>query len=118
MAYILSTLTSAQDYTFYNPNHGNAFNQPIKTIHINGGSNVADKHFITPQGVMTEISDEDLEQLRTHEMFQLHVKNGFIKILEKEKDKEKTKEDMNGADLSAPLTPETYKKKGKKAKVG
>lgn len=116
MAFILSTLTSAQDYTFYNPDHGNAFNQPIKTIHINGGSNVADKHFITAQGVLTQISDEDLKLLETHEVFKKHVENGFVKVIKNEKAKEEAKADMEQADNSAPLTPESYKKKGKKVK--
>lgn len=124
MRYILSTLTSAQDYTFYDV-HNNAFNRAEKIIHINGGANVADKHFITKDGIMTEISDSDLELLQTHPVFKMHMQKGFIKILKNEKEENKAKQDMQIADGSAPLTPESYKddedsgtKKSRKVKVG
>lgn len=118
MSFILSTLTASQDYTFYKENHGNAFNLAVKTIHVNGGANVADKHFVTKDGVMTELSKEDIELLKTHSVFQMHVKNGFVKIIENEKQEEKVKADMEKADAAAPLTPEKYKSKNKKVKVG
>ena len=112
MATILSKLSSAQEYTFYADNMGGKINRPIKTIRINGGANIADKNFITPQGVTTFISDEDLEILVKHPIFQLHVNNGFVKVVQSSNDKG---EDLEQADQSAPLTPKTYKKMGKRA---
>ena len=115
MAIVLSTLTSAQDYTFYRQGGEDGVNVPTKVIHLNGGSNVADKHFVTAHGVITELSDADLEQLRTHPIFQLPVNNGFVTILKSDKEEEKAKQNMTAEDASAPLTPQKYEKRGKRA---
>lgn len=118
MKIILSTLTGAQDYVFYDCS-SNAVNKVCKTIHIEGGSNLANKNLVTPQGVVTEISDDDCELLKTHPIFKLHFDNGFVKIVDSEKETEKAKQDLQKEDLSAPLTPSSYAKKGKnKPKAG
>ena len=80
MKYVISKLTGAQDYNFYVPGTGEGVNLVSCTIHVNGGANVADKHFITPDGVITELTDEQAERLKTHPVFSLHEKNGFVKI--------------------------------------
>lgn len=117
MPYILSTLTAGQDYTFYVKQDINeGINRVSKVITINGGANVADKHFLTKDGILTEISDDNLELLQTHPVFQTHLKNGFVKIMKSnsEKDVRKGKKDMSPKDNGAPLTPESFEKEGKK----
>lgn len=114
---VLSTLTSPQDYTFYKQNGEDGINQVTDTIHINGMSNVASKDLITPHGVVTSLTDAQVEKLRTHPVFQTHVNNGFVKILMNSSSsaQEKAKDDMEKEDKSAPLTPKKYAKRGKKA---
>ena len=115
MMYVLSKLTGAQDYSFYAKDTAVGVNQVICTIHINGGTNLADKHFITPDGVVTEITEEQAERLRTHPIFALHEKNGFVKIVSSEKSAEKAKKDTQEEDKSAPMTPKKYHREGRKA---
>ena len=74
MMYVLSKLTGAQDYNFYAEGTAPGVNQVTCTIHINGGANLADKHFITPDGIITEITEEQAERLKTHPVFIQHEK--------------------------------------------
>jgi len=104
--YIYSTLTSSQDYAIYEtvPNSTPVL---VRTIHIDGGANVANKQLYTPYGARTLVSAEDLEFLQKNFDFQLHIKNGFITIDKVKKDVEVAVLDMQDKDKSAPLTPET-----------
>lgn len=104
--YIYSTLTSSNKYTFYKrfPNGQTAVE---KEILIAGGANVADKHFITPRGVSTPVSDEDFEKLQSHPVFKKHVANGFIRFSKVKEDADKVAKDLEEKDKSAPLTEET-----------
>lgn len=113
MSYVLSTLTAAQDYSFYTKSI-DGVQRVEKVIHINGGANVANKHFVTKDGVMTELTDEDVGLLESHPVFKLHKENGYVKIFKSEKDESRVLLDMEKADASAPLTPATYEKKGKR----
>ncbi|MBO5810415.1 MAG: hypothetical protein J6R32_06265 [Bacteroidales bacterium] len=115
MKYVVSKLTGAQDYNFYVPGTGQGVNLISCTIHINGGANLADKHFITADGVITELTDEQAERLKTHPVFAIHEKNGFVKIVDTEKTADKAKKDLEDEDKSAPLTPKKYANEGKRA---
>ena len=114
MKYVISKLTASQDYNFYSVTEGGR-NQLTCTIHVNGGTNLADRHFITPDGVITEVSDEQAERLKTHSVFQLHEKNGFVKIVTSESNAEKAKKELEEEDKSSPMTPKKYEKEGKKS---
>ena len=113
---VLSTLTSAQDYVFYRKGGEEGVNQVVDIIHLNGNSNVADRNFVTPHGVVTTLTEAQVEKLRTHPVFKQHVDNGFVKILmsEKKSETEKAKADLEPEDKSAPLTPKKYSSRGKK----
>lgn len=114
MKYVVSKLTSSQDYNFYSLNEGGR-SQITCTIHVNGGTNLADKHFITPDGIITELSDEQAERLSSHPVFQIHEKNGFVKIVSTESNAKKAKSELEAEDKSAPMTPKKYEKEGKKS---
>lgn len=88
-----------------------------KSILIKGGANVMDKHTMTtPNGVVTEISDEDWEVLKEHSAFQRHMKAGFMEPLKEEKKARKSAKDKSDKkDGSAQLTPEDFEKRGQKA---
>lgn len=109
--YVYSTLTSDTVYTF----GGGVGVAPSKEILVKGGHGVASKHFITPQGVVTHLTDADAELLATHPVFQLHAKNGFVVIDSKKTDTENVAALMQGRDKSAPITPQDYELAGKEA---
>lgn len=111
MKHVYSTLTADTAYTFGHGPDG----QPSKVILVKGGHGVATKHFITPQGVVTSLEDEDADLLATHPLFQLHQKNGFVVIDSTKTDAEKVSASMEGRDKSAPLTPQDYELAGKQA---
>jgi hypothetical protein len=58
---------------------------------------------VTNIGYVTEVEDEDLEWLVEHQVFKLHMKNGFLKIRDKPADAEKVATEMETRDQSAPL---------------
>ncbi|ENU3061690.1 hypothetical protein MLT67_12195 [Escherichia coli] len=111
--YIYSTLTGSQAYQVYQKGGGDL---PIaeRAILVAGGANLADKNFITPKGVVTTVSDEDLALLEQNPVFQLHKSNGFIVVEAKPAPVEKVVSDMEARDESAPLTENDFISKGQK----
>lgn len=103
--FIYSTLTSDQLYT----NYGRSVNgvpQPLSQILIKGGANLMTKSLVTPMGVVTEVTDADLVELKKNEVFKLHMQNGFITVQDMKKDIEVVVSEMDGKDQSAPITPD------------
>jgi len=92
--FVYSILTDSVVYTLENG----------KEVLIAGGANVPDQHFYTPQGVVTKVSDADLNLLKNNRVFQLHHKNGFLKWTDKKVEVEAVGADMQGADDAAPDT--------------
>lgn len=102
MVYVFSTLTGSVKYVLY---AAGGADLPVadQEVVIAGGTNVPDKHLITPRGVMTSVSDEAYSWLQDDEVFKMHVANGFISVSDKRADPEKVAGDMNTRDASAPL---------------
>lgn len=100
--FVFSTLTADQVYTRTAPGGGD-MPRVVAQVFIAGGSNLSDKYLRTPIGVMTEVDDEELTVLQENPVFQMHEKNGFIKIEKKKADPEKVAADMITRDQSAPL---------------
>lgn len=106
--YIFSTLTSSVEYRNYATGGADLPNVD-KSVLIVGGSNVPDKHLITPYGIMTEISAEDYSWLQDNELFKLHKANGFVTVRDKPADAEKVAaSDLNTRDQSAPLVEQDF----------
>ena len=64
MKMILSTLTAPQDVVLTRKTESGAL-EIVKTITLKGGANVIDRHtLVTPQGVITELSDADFDLLK------------------------------------------------------
>lgn len=112
--YVYSTLSANVDYTGYKQGGGDL---PIVDgyVRIGGHANVANKHFDTPRGVVTGISSDELDFLKSHPVFQLHEKNGFVVVEKSNEDIEKVVADMEGREPSAPLVPEDFEAEGKEA---
>lgn len=111
MPYITSTLSNSVNYAIYGKTAGGL---PVikKEIIIEGGSNVINKLYATPHGVVTQISDEDLELLEAHPLFRRHKEAGFMKVSKSEK---LDISSMEEKDTSAQLVDKDFTKKGKKA---
>jgi hypothetical protein len=117
--FIYSTLASDVTYTFWRPKSKDSPGGPSvkeSEITIKGGANVADKHGASVKGKVTEISAEQYKKLEAHKIFKKHRDNGFIwpDVGNKPVDTI-VKGAMKERDNSAPLTPETFTKAGKKA---
>lgn len=100
--HVFSTLTASNTYVKYADGGGDL---PVATrsVTIRGGSNLPNKHLVTPIGIPTEVSDEDYSWLQDDEVFKLHMKNGFITVRETPAAAEKVAADMETRDQSAPL---------------
>lgn len=111
MPVIFSTLTAANEYRFYKPGNDRSPAIVEHSVVIGGGANnVNRRNLITPRGVATTVSDEDLEYLKQNEVFQLHMKNGFITIdaAKDERDADKVAADMEGRSPDAPTVDADY----------
>lgn len=109
--YIYSTLSTDMKYTEYqDPIKGQKVSIVKHSVLVHGRAGVADKHLITPRGVMTKVSDEDFAMLSNNALFKLHTENGYIKFEKKAAEVDKVVVDMKARDVSAPITPEFYEK--------
>lgn len=121
MNYVYSTLTCDNAYTVYEKTTG-GLTIPKAEVVINGGTGLANKHLITPLGMVTNITDDELAMLKENPVFIEHVKNGFLIVQEggKAEDAEKVASDMSTDSGSSPLTEqdvvETNVKPAKKGK--
>lgn len=77
--FILSTLSADQLYTTWVAG-GADLPKIAKQVFVAGGANVANRKLVTPQGVVTEVDEDDLAALETNEVFQLHKTNGYITV--------------------------------------
>lgn len=111
MSFILSTLSAPVEYTIYSSdlagNQHPTVNRVIDKVVIDGYANMANRHFVTNKSVLTEVTDEQLELLKMNKVFQMHVNNGYLKIVET---KTEDTSNMEEFDKSAPLTPDKYTK--------
>lgn len=114
MPYILSKLANTQIYTKYAKDVSNNINVPIAKVTVKGGADVTDKHLITPDGVVTQVTLAELDILKENKDFQRHLENGLVKYYALQPNIDKEVETMQ-KDNSKPLTPGDYIKKGKKA---
>lgn len=112
MPYVYSTLTCDNLYHHYERNETANAQEPgiiTASVLIKGGTGVATKHLVTPMGVVTSVSDEELDFLKKDKNFQEHVKNGFITFDKVKVDPEVAAGKMETRDKSAPYVPQDVK---------
>jgi rRNA maturation endonuclease Nob1 len=107
MPYVYSTCSSDVAFPVEVESTGAGGANFIKRkVLIKGGANIANKKtLVTPMGVATEISDEELSLLQKNETFQRRMKAGFFVVDSKKTDAEKVAKDMKKKDKSAQITP-------------
>lgn len=103
--FIFSTLASDVAYTNHAQGGGD---MPIELppVVVKGGAGVANDRLVTPRGVATRVTEEQVEYLRQNEIFKLHEKNGFVMVSESAGDPDTVAADMTGRDNSAPIVPQ------------
>lgn len=116
MAYIYSTLTNDQSYDIYDVSPSGV-QVLVASVKVSGGHGRINNHFVTPRGVVTQVTDAELKLLKKCDVFNTHVKNGFIVIDNSKRDAEAVASEMEVADKSAQATPTTYSRRRKKEPV-
>lgn len=111
MPYVLSKLANNQIYTKFAKGQ-NGLNLIVKQVAIKGGADVTNKNLVTPQGIVTEVSSDDLEVLKENKDFQRHLDKGLVNYFAAKPNIEKKAELMQ-KDNSRQLTKDDYKKKAK-----
>jgi hypothetical protein len=117
MPLLFSTMTGAVTYTDWKTSPG-GLSIAGASVTINGGANVAHrKTIITPRGVGTQVTDDELAFLETDPTFKMHKLNGFITIdsVKDIRDADLAASDMEGRDDSAPDVEQDYTAEGLKA---
>lgn len=106
--YVYSTLTCDNIFAIYSPNTSHDLPVIEKSILIKGGHGVANKNLVTPQGVVTEVNDEDMALLEQDYHFRDQIKHGFIIVEKKLHTPEKIAKDMALRDGSSPKVPSDF----------
>lgn len=111
--YVYSTLTNDQNYVVYEVN---AAGLPVVvgSVEIAGGHGRINKHLVTPLGVLTTVDETQMALLKRCPTFELHQKNGFIRVETSKRDAEAVASTMETADKSRQLNPSDYKKSRRK----
>jgi hypothetical protein len=112
--FIHSTLSNPHIYTQWTrPSDQNMSPEIIGTpVRIEGGANIATspeskKGRYTPKGVMTEVTEAQMDYLEGSTKFKKHKARGYIIVTQSKEDPEDIARDMKPKDNSAPLTPDS-----------
>ena len=106
--YVYSTLTADTAFTGWKKIGEDKVPEKDGVVLVKGGTGVANRHFLTPHGVVTGVSTEEAEFLMAHPLFQQQEKDGFVKIEKAKVDPEVVAADMKLRDGSSPLVPEDF----------
>lgn len=105
--YVFSTLAAAVTYCGWKDGGSDVPNIERK-VTIAGKAGLADKHLVTSRGAVTPVDEDELALLRSDGTFQLHEKNGYIRVEDSPANIEDVVPDMTGRDPSAPLVPQDF----------
>jgi len=110
--HVFSTLTADVAYTDYTNQSG--INTPTRKVVVRGGAGVARQgagpHIYTPQGLRTEVTDEEAAFLERHPQFIDHQKRGHVRIEKIARDPDKVAGGMEGDEGGKPKTSADVKK--------
>lgn len=111
--YIISKMAANVNYAIYTKG-ARGINEVKQVITIRGGADVIDKKtLVTPEGVLTPVTDDEFAKLQDNPIFLRHIERGVLKVCTNERNAEKSSVELTKDD-SAQLTPKDYKKQGKK----
>jgi hypothetical protein len=112
MPFIYSTLTCTNTFAvFAAKSDPHSLSRVIKRIAILGGHGMKNPQGIdTPKGVVTKVTDGDLELLQSMVAFRSQVEAGYLVVDKNNVDPATKAESMNSKDGSSPLTPKDFEK--------
>ena len=124
MAFVVSKASQDIEYVGWLKGK-NGLNKKEKSVLVKGGANVLNKKTMeTANGIVTEVSAEDLKFLESTSAFQRHCQRGWMFVCktraEAEKKASQKELDEDGdvrKDGGSQLTPEDFEKKGQKPPV-
>ncbi len=107
-----STATGDMEYVEWAPRVKGEGGPNVKVhkVIIRGGANRIDRHHRTAKGVMTCVSNEDMEMLKANSNFKRHVEKGYMVVLDKDVSADKVAKDMAPKDGSAQLVEADFDK--------
>ena len=110
MPYIYSTTTCDGTYVEYKPDvdKTKGVHEVVRKVTIKGGHGVATRHLTTPKGVVTQVSEDELEFLLKNQSFQKHLKDGFVSYDNTKVDPAEKAANMAEGDGAAPLVPADF----------
>lgn len=118
MPYIASTMATDVNYTRWQT-HESGAHTPLGAVTIKGGHGVASRTpsggLVTPNGVVTKVTDEELDFLKEEATFKLHLARGAVKVMQYDIAPEKVAKDMSQDDSSRPLVTKDFEKGGRAA---
>jgi len=106
--WVYSTLSSDQMYTQWAQSKDGSPNTVQSEVLIAGKANLADKHMITPKGVVTKITAEQHDMLSKNDAFVRHKEAGYLLVEQIEANPDKVAKDMKPKDGSAPLVASDF----------
>lgn len=112
---VFSTMATDISYVEYRAGPQGGVPSIARSVTIKGGAHVPTKHLVTPRGVVTKVSAEDLDFLVNNREFKLHLASGFMKFESRNVELEDAVADMNPKDSLRPLTAKDYELGGRAA---
>ena len=106
--YVYSTASNDSTFIQWLPAPEGSIPVRGRSVVVKGGANVIDKNFVTPRGVVTSVTDEELSFLESLPSFNRKVTAGFYTVQRKQVEVEKVVKSMTKKDKSAPKTTEDY----------
>ena len=107
MPTVYSTLTNDSAYVHYTKVAGNDLPTVKKKVTIKGGAGRGETGLLTPLGVATIITGDDLAFLEENDQFKKHKARGFLTVVSRDApdNANKVAVNMEQEDGSRPLTP-------------
>ena len=120
MLYVISTMANSVEYCLYDTSRKD-INVLKDSVVIKGKTGVTDKKTLIclNGGTITPITEAQYAWLKDNSLFQLHQKNGFLKIEKSKSSAEnKAEKDAEVKDKSAQMTDKDFENQGiEKAKT-
>lgn len=114
--FVFSTMATDISYVKYSDAPAGGLPRILRSVTIKGGAGVASKKLVTLDGIVTEVSADDLEFLRADAQFIRHEKAGFHYVSDTRHDLDPVVGDMNRKDNSRPLTAADFEAGGRAAR--
>lgn len=107
--WVASKASTAIAFVEYGQAPANGIPKVLRRIVVKGGANVSQpKTFVTPNAVLTNITQDDFDFLMKDQHFINFMSNGFMSVISDDQDVERVAKDMVKKDKSAPKTPDDY----------